>query len=140
MNASETPDQSARPVRVCHINPLSYPVLLRDAARPPEATGGAELQQALVARAAVRRGWIHRSSRWTSAGERDRSRWFSDPGSLPGRGGLAGSAILSSAPDRLYRALRRADADVYYLSAGDGFLGIVHGSSGVCGGVLCCGS
>ena len=126
MNASETPDQFARPVRVCHINLFSYPALWRDATRPPQATGGAELQQALVARAAVRRGvdssFVTLDVGQGSEIEVDGLRILA---AYRREAGWPGARFFHPRLTGLYRALRRADADVYYLSAGDGFLGVV---------------
>jgi len=70
---SEQIGSDRRPVRVCHIN-LYRTALWRDPAQPSQPTGGAELQQAMIARAAARRGWIRRSSRWTSVKARNRGR------------------------------------------------------------------
>jgi len=56
MSVGADPDPTVRPVRVCHINLYSYPALWRDPAQPSQPTGGAELQQAMIARAAARRG------------------------------------------------------------------------------------
>jgi len=66
MSVGVDPDPTVRPVRVCHINLYSYPALWRDPAQPSQPTGGAELQQAMIARAAAGAGWIPRSSRWMS--------------------------------------------------------------------------
>jgi glycosyltransferase involved in cell wall biosynthesis len=119
-------DPAGRPVRVCHINLYSYPRLWRDPARPSQSTGGAELQQAMIARAAARRGVdssfvtldVGQGSEIAADGLRILAAYRREQG-------LPGLRFFHPRLSGLYRALRRADADVYFLASGDGFLGVV---------------
>jgi glycosyltransferase involved in cell wall biosynthesis len=126
MSVGADPDPTVRPVRVCHINLYSYPALWRDPARPSPSTGGAELQQAMIARAAARRG-VDSSFVTLDVGQGreivvDRLRILA---AYRREQGLPGLRFFHPRLSGLYRALRRADADVYFLASGDGFLGVV---------------
>ena len=126
MSVGADPDPTVRPVRVCHINLYSYPALWRDPARPSQPTGGAELQQAMIARAAARRG-VDSSFVTLDVGQGreivvDRLRILA---AYRREQGVPGLRFFHPRLSGLYRALRRADADVYFLACGDGFLGVV---------------
>jgi glycosyltransferase involved in cell wall biosynthesis len=115
---------TGRRPRVCFVAPTTWPLLARSASIP--VLGGAELQQALVAKTLARRGY-------------DVSMISMDYGQPDGceRDGIrihnmhapdAGVPVVRFVHPRLtslWRALKRADADVYYqrtAAAQTGFL------------------
>ena len=110
-----------RPPSICFMSPHAYALL----SGVPRGFGGAEVQQALIGRALAARGFDVRFVSY-APGEareerRDGIRVFTVPGPGHGRPGLAGKRANLD----LWRALARADADVYYQRCAGTITGVV---------------
>lgn len=112
------------PRSLCFVSPFGYLLLAGDRSTP--LAGGAEVQQATLAREFVRRGWR------VSMVSMD----FGQPDSVIVDGvtvhrmyaltaGIPGLRFFHPRLTSLWRALRRADADVYYQRIGSALTGQV---------------
>jgi glycosyltransferase involved in cell wall biosynthesis len=109
---------------VCFVAPLAWPVLARDPHIP--VVGGAEVQQAILARLFARHG--HRVSMVTldfGQGEGtlvDGVRVFK---AFRSKQGLPVLRFLHPRLTSMWRALERADADIYYSRSASMWLGVI---------------
>lgn len=103
------------PPRVCFVGLGNLPLLAPEYADRP--AGGAQLQQVLLARALVRRGWPV-SMIVADWGQPDEATWHGVRTLRAYRPdeGLPLIRFLHPRWTKLQRALRRADADIYYTS------------------------
>lgn len=110
--------------RVCFVGLLNLPVLAPEFAGRP--SGGAQLQQVLLAKALARRGWPV-SMIVADWGQSDGATWHGVR-TIKAYGPDEGLPVLRFLHPRwtkLQRALARADADVYYTSCAGAELGQV---------------
>lgn len=110
--------------RVCFVGLLNLPVLAPEFAGRP--SGGAQLQQVLLAKALARRGWPV-SMVVADWGQSDGATWHGVR-TIKAYGPDEGLPVLRFLHPRwtkLQRALARADADVYYTSCAGAELGQV---------------
>ncbi|HEX8755875.1 MAG TPA: glycosyltransferase family 4 protein [Steroidobacteraceae bacterium] len=112
---------STAPGRVCFVGLGNLPVLAREYS--DRRAGGAELQQTLLARALVRRGWPV-SMIVADHGQPDGAVWDGVKTYKAYRP-KAGIPVIRFVHPRwtgLHAAMRRADADIYYTSCAGGHL------------------
>ncbi|MGH8295012.1 MAG: glycosyltransferase family 4 protein [Steroidobacteraceae bacterium] len=109
------------PPHVCFVGLLNLPVLAPEYADRP--AGGAELQQVLLAKTLARRGWPV-SMVVLDWGQPDGATWHGvrTIKTYRPQEGLPGLRFLYPRWTKLLRALRRADADIYYASCAGGHL------------------
>jgi glycosyltransferase involved in cell wall biosynthesis len=109
------------PPHVCFVGLGNLPVLAPEFAGRP--AGGAELQQVLLAKALARRGWPV-SMIVFDWGQPDEATWHGVRTIKAYRPeeGLPVVRFLHPRWTKLLRALRRADADIYYASCAGGHL------------------
>ena len=109
-----------RPPSICFVSPHAYALL----SGVPRGFGGAEVQQGLIGRALAARGFDVRFVSYAPGEAReercDGIRVFTVPSPGRGRPGLAGKRANLD----LWRALARADADIYYQRCAGTLTGI----------------
>lgn len=109
------------PTRICFVSPHAYALF----SGIPRGFGGAEVQQGLIGRALAARGFDVRFVTYAPGRAHDECygdiRVFTVPGPGHGRPGLAGKLANID----LWRALSRADADVYYQRCAGTLTGVV---------------
>jgi glycosyltransferase involved in cell wall biosynthesis len=110
-----TLDEPMTPPHVCFVGLGNLPALAPEFSA--QAMGGAELQQALLARALARRGWPV-SMIVADCGQPDGASWHGIRTfkAYRPREGIPGVRFLHPRWTKLQRALRRANADIYYTS------------------------
>ena len=111
---------TSQPPRICFVGLGTLPLLTREHGT---RAGGAELQQALLAKALARRGWSV-SMVVADHGQPDGAAW-DGVRTLKAYQPDEGIRILRFLHPRwtkLHAALRRADADIYYASCAGGQL------------------
>jgi glycosyltransferase involved in cell wall biosynthesis len=108
-------DPAGRRPRVCFYAPYLYPVFRPEGS---QFAGGAEIQQALLARGLVARGWDVRAVVCDyGQPEAECVEGVTFHKAFPPAGGVPGLRFLHPRLSRAVRALWRADADVYYVRA-----------------------
>ena len=112
---------ATQPPRICFVGLGTLPVLTRAYGTHP--AGGAELQQALLAKALARRGWSV-SMAVADYGQPDGAAWDGVRTFKAYRPdeGIPVLRFLHPRWTKLHAALRRADADIYYASCAGGQL------------------
>jgi Glycosyl transferase 4-like domain len=115
---------ASRPLRICFVTQFGYPVLA--GSRTQQIVGGAEVQQALISAELARRG--HQVSMISldfgqTEGERVRGVCMIKTHAMDA--GLAGMRFVHPRMTRLWSALQRADADIYYQRSSGAYTGVV---------------
>jgi glycosyltransferase involved in cell wall biosynthesis len=118
------PRVAGRPLRICFVTQFGYPVLA--GSRTQQIVGGAEVQQALISAELARRG--HQVSMISldfgqTEGERVRGVRMVKTHAMDA--GLTGMRFVHPRMTRLWSALKRADADIYYQRSSGAYTGVV---------------
>lgn len=114
----------SRPQRICFVSPNGYPVLA--GARDISFVGGAEVQQALIASELARRGHdVSMISMDFGQAEGLHESGVQVLKMMPPRAGLPGLRFFHPLLTSLWKAMRRAEADVYYQRCAGGLTGMV---------------
>jgi glycosyltransferase involved in cell wall biosynthesis len=109
---------------VCFVGPANLPVLVREYAH--HGIGGMQVQQTLLARALVKRGWDV-SMVVSDYGQPDGATWDGIKTFRTHKegAGLPGFRFIHPRWTSTWAALKRADADVYYVSGCSFLVGLV---------------
>ena len=126
---------------ICFVAPKAYPVLARS--RSIEVIGGAEVQQCIIARELVRKGYVI-SMVCSDYGQKDRARIDDIVVHKVNKSskGIRFIRFFHPRMTSLWKAMRRADADIYYQRGAGVFTGLVaafcklHGKKFVHAGAL----
>jgi glycosyltransferase involved in cell wall biosynthesis len=100
---------------VCFVGPANLPVLVREYAH--HGIGGMQVQQTLLARALVKRGW-EVSMVVSDYGQPDGATWdgITTFRTYKAKAGIPGFRFIHPRWTSTWAALKRADADIYYVS------------------------
>jgi hypothetical protein len=118
------PGEGARKPHICFVAPMTWPVLSGD--RDIRVVGGAEVQQSQLARGLARRGY-RVSMVSIDYGQPDRTEidGITIYNMHKPSEGIPGLRYLHPRLTSLWRALTRADADVYYQRSAAAYTGYV---------------
>ncbi|MBN8490175.1 MAG: glycosyltransferase family 4 protein [Burkholderiales bacterium] len=122
----------SRQLRICFVSPNGYPVL--DGAKEISFVGGAEVQQALIARELVKRGHaVSMISHDFGQQEGVHRSGVNLLKMMPPKAGVPGVRFFHPLMTSLWGAMRRSGADVYYQRCAGGLTGMVVGIANALG-------